>query len=130
MAKKFVMALGVIFVVIGLLGFVNDPVLGLFEVDVVHNLVHLVSGILAFLFAAKGEMMAKKFARIFGVVYGLVAVLGLVLPGETLLGLLEVNFADDLLHVAIAALFLYVGFGVKSGMVDKGIGMEEKEGMM
>ena len=130
MAKKFVMALGVIFVVIGLLGFVNDPVLGLFEVDVVHNLVHLVSGILAFRFAAKGEMMAKKFARIFGVVYGLVAVLGLVLPGETLLGLLEVNFADDLLHVAIAALFLYVGFGVKSGMVDKGIGMEEKEGMM
>lgn len=111
MAKKLVMALGVIFVVVGLLGFVNDPVVGLFEVDAVHNVVHLLSGVLALVFAAKGEMMAKKFAQVFGVVYGLVAVLGLILPGEKLLGILEVNLADDLLHVVIALAFLYVGFG-------------------
>ena len=113
MAKKLVMTLGVVFIVVGLLGLVNDPILGIFEVDLVHNLVHLASGVLAVIFAGKGEMMAKKLAQVFGVVYALVAVLGLVLPGEKVLGLIQANFADDLLHVALAAIFLYAGFGVK-----------------
>lgn len=115
MAKKVVMTLGVVFVLVGLLGFVNDPVLGLFEVDLWHNLVHLLSGVLALVFAMKGEEGAKMFAKVFGVVYTLVAVLGLLLPGDMLLGLIEVNLADDLLHVLLALVFLYVGFAKGKG---------------
>src|SRR3989338_8127499 len=131
MAKKLVMTLGVVFIVVGLLGLVNDPILGIFEVDLVHNLVHIASGVLAVIFAGKGEMMAKKFAQVFGVVYALVAVLGLVLPGEKVLGLIQANFADDLLHVALAAIFLYAGFGMKGDMMmKKDMGMGEKKDMM
>jgi len=131
MAKKLVMILGVVFILVGLLGFVMDPILGIFQVDLVHNLVHLASGVLAVIFAGKGEMMAKKFAQVFGVVYALVAVFGLVLPGEKVLGLIEANLADDILHVVLAAVFLYAGFGLKGDMtVKKDMGMGENKDMM
>jgi hypothetical protein len=112
MAKKLVMLLGVVFVLVGLLGFVNNPVLGLFAVDTLHNIVHLLSGVLALFFAAKGEDAAKSFAKVFGVVYALVALLGLLIPGESIFGLLTVNLADDMLHVVLALVFLWIGFGM------------------
>ena len=111
MAKKIVMVLGVIFILIGVLGFVNNPILGLFHVDVVHNLIHLVSGALAVFFAMKGEMQAKKFAKVFAVVYGLVAVLGFITPGDMILGFLTANMHDDVLHVVLALVFAWVGWG-------------------
>lgn len=111
MVKKATMVLGVVFVLIGLLGFVNNPVLGLFAVDTWHNLIHLLSGVLALFFASKGEMQAKGFCKVFGIVYGLVAVLGLLWPNDQLLGFLTVNTADDILHVILAVVFLWLGFG-------------------
>lgn len=103
------MILGVVFVIVGLLGFVNHPVLGIFEVNTLHNLIHLVSGILAIYFANKGEAPAKTFAKVFGVIYLLVAVLGFALSGN-ILGLFMVNTADNLLHVVLGAVFLALGF--------------------
>ena len=115
MAKKAAMTLGVVFILVGLLGFVNNPILGLFAVDTLHNLIHLVTGIAAVAMASKGEAMAKKWAQVFGVIYALVAVLGLVFAsgGGKLLGLIEVNTADHVLHVVLSLVILYVGFGMK-----------------
>jgi hypothetical protein len=111
MAKTIVMVLGVVFVLVGVLGFFNDPVLGIFEVDMVHNIVHLASGLLALFAASMGESSARTFAKIFGVVYALVAILGLVMgTDDKLLGLMEINSADNWLHVALALVFLLVGF--------------------
>lgn len=110
MAQMISYILGAVFVVIGLLGFVNDPVLGIFEVDMVHNLVHLVSGLVLLGLGYAGAGMARTGAKIFGVVYAVVAVWGLVVPGEMLLNIMQVNFADDILHVVIAAALLYAGF--------------------
>ncbi len=107
------MVLGVVFVAIGLLGFVNDPVLGLFEVDTLHNVIHLVAGLLALGAVGMGEAMMRLYARVFGMVYGLVAVLGFLMPGDMILGLFEANMADAYLHVVLAAVLLYVGFGMK-----------------
>ena len=49
LAKVF----GVVFVLVGILGFVpgitsGGHLLGIFEVDTTHNIIHLISGILAF----------------------------------------------------------------------------------
>jgi hypothetical protein len=46
-----------------------------------------------------------------------VAVLGLVFAsgGGKLFGLMEVNMADHILHVVLALVILYVGFGMKEG---------------
>ena len=112
-AKKLVQLLGVVFVLVGILGFFNDPILGYFEVDLMHNLVHLASGVLALIFAGMGSKQAKSFAKVFGVVYLLVAVLGFMGGGDKVLGLIEANQADHYLHVALAVVFLIVGFGAK-----------------
>lgn len=115
MAKTIVLVLGVVFVLVGILGFFNDPVLGIFEVDMVHNIVHLASGVLALLAVSMGEPSAKTFAKIFGLVYALVAILGLVMgTDEKLLGLMEINSADNWLHVLLALVFLFAGFSKSS----------------
>lgn len=120
MATKVVKILGWVFILIGILGFVpgitsDGLLLGIFEVDAIHNIVHLLSGILAVLFAKKGEAGAKTFAKVFGIVYGLVAILGFF--QDDVLGLIPVNGADNILHVILAVVFLYVGFaGGKKAM--------------
>lgn len=108
--KTFLTLLGIVFVALGLLGFVSDPVLGIFAVDALHNGVHIVSGLLALAAVGAGSQMMRLYARVFGVVYGVMGVVGFIMPGDMVLGLLEANLADDLLHVALAALLLYFGW--------------------
>lgn len=110
MTKNLLYVLGVVFVLIGLLGFVNDPVLGLFEVNVLHNLIHLVSGILLLVYAGKSS--AKTLALVLGIVYALVTVLGFLM--DNILGILPVNMADNLLHLVLAAVLLVVGLSNRS----------------
>ncbi len=113
MLKNVLYVLGVVFILIGLLGFFNNPILGIFAVDTVHNVVHLLSGILALVFAGKPSQ-AKMFAIVFGIVYGLVAILGLLMGEGKVLGLITVNAADNYLHILLAVVLLVVGF-MKSG---------------
>lgn len=109
MAKTIMYIAGAVFIVIGLLGFVNNPILGIFQVDALHNIVHLASGILAFVFASQGESQARKFALILGVVYALVTILGFLTGDGKILGLITVNGADNWLHLVLAVVFLIVG---------------------
>lgn len=110
MVKTVTWILGIILVAVGALGFVNNPVLGLFEVDTIHNIVHLLSGIIAIGAAVSGESYARLYLIIFGLVYGAVAVIGFTMNGS-ILGLFTVNQADNYLHTAIALVSLAVGFG-------------------
>jgi hypothetical protein len=112
--KKVAWVFGIVFVLIGLLGFVpalnpGGLLLGIFQVNAFHNLVHIVSGIAAIAAAMGGVYYAKLYFKVFGVVYGLVTVLGF-LTGNGLFGLIPVNMADNLLHLVIAASSLYLGF--------------------
>jgi hypothetical protein len=84
-----------------------SPLLGLFEVDMVHNIIHLASGALTLFAASQGIGAMRTWGRLFGAVYLLVAILGFVDP--TLFGLMPVNMPDNILHVGLAAVFLYVG---------------------
>ncbi len=106
--KNIMYVIGVVFVLLGLLGFVNDPILGIFEVDTVHNLIHLATGILALIFTAQGEAQGRKFFLIFGVVYALVTILGF-LGGDSVLGITVVNGADNVLHLLVTVVFLVIG---------------------
>jgi len=110
MAKTVLYVVGAVLVVVGILGFFNDPVLGIFEVDGMHNLVHIVTGLVLLWGGYAGGSQARSVAIVLGLIYALVAVLGLVLPGDTVLGIIESNLADDLLHVVLAVVLLYVGF--------------------
>ena len=109
-ARLAAIVLGIVFVVVGLLGFVNNPVLGLFAVDPVHNIVHLVSGIvlLAGAYSSLGSGMALK---IIGVIYAIVAILGFF-SGDSFFGIMVNNDADKWLHVVLAVVILAAGFGL------------------
>jgi len=112
-AKLAAIILGIVFVAVGLLGFVNNPVLGLFAVDPIHNLIHIVSGVvlLAGAYSSLGSTLAL---RIIGIVYALVAILGffLVDTNGMLLGIFMVNEADKWLHVVLAVVILAAGFAL------------------
>lgn len=118
MAKTFVTVLGVVFVLAGVAGFI-DPlspdgeVFGLFfvgEPGTLHNLIHLLSGVVALAAVSTGEAAARMYAQVFGVVYALVTILGFIVGEGEILGIVPVNQADNVLHLAIAAGLLYFGF--------------------
>jgi hypothetical protein len=87
--------------------------LGLFDVNPAHNFVHLATGIVAIIAGVSGEKASRIFFQIFGVIYGLVAVLGFYYGDQPLLGIVANNSADSVLHVVIAIVALYLGFGMK-----------------
>lgn len=110
MAKMILYVLGVVLTAVGVLGFFNNPVLGYFDVNMVHNVIHVVTGLVFLWAAALSPAHVRMVAKVFGVVYALVAVLGLVMGEGLLLGLIEVNTADNYLHVLLALVLLYAGF--------------------
>jgi hypothetical protein len=79
----------------------GDGFLG-FEVNAWHNIVHVLSGIVL-LAAFRRRGPAKAVALAFGLVYGLVAIIGLI-DGNDVLGIIPVNAADNILHIALSAL--------------------------
>lgn len=109
MTKNILYVLGAVFIVLGVLGFVNHPILGIFEVNTMHNLIHLVSGILAFVFASKGETEARTFSLVLGVIYLLITVLGFIQGNGQLLGIVAINNADNFLHLIFAVVLLGLG---------------------
>jgi len=97
---------GSIFVLVGLAGFAvtgfgslvgNVGVLGVFSVNPLHNVAHLVIGLL-WLGSAANADSARAAAQVFGVVYLLLSILGFFAVGAAL-NTLALNTADNLLHV-------------------------------
>jgi hypothetical protein len=78
-----------------------------FEVNAIHNLIHLASG-LVLLAASRKRASARAVALGFGLVYGVVAIIGLI-DGSDVLGLIPINSADNVLHIALAALGIIAG---------------------
>lgn len=109
MPKIVVNLFGVILIVIGLLGFYNDPVLGYFDTNAEHNWVHIVSGILALIFANSWSTGARTFGIIFGIAYGLIAAWGFMIGSGSIMGI-AIDQADNWLHLILALVFLIAGF--------------------
>jgi hypothetical protein len=114
MAKTFAMLLGAVLLLVGILGYVLNPtgglLLGIFAVNGPHNAIHVLSGIAGLAAAFMG--WSRLFCQLFGVIYLLVGLLGLVATDGSgmLLGLIHNNTADTFLHLAIGAAASYVGF--------------------
>jgi hypothetical protein len=115
MIKAIATVFGVVFLLVGILGFIpgitdNGHLLGIFHVNTAHNIVHLLSGSAALIAASMGLRPAQNYFRIFGIVYGLVAALGFFNGDQPIFGLIANNTADTWLHVAIALVSLILGF--------------------
>lgn len=119
------LAVGAVFLLVGVLGFVpgvtsdfdqltfaghesNAALLGIFNVSILHNVVHL-------LFGVAGVAMARMVsgARAFliggGVIYLVLFLYGLVIDHDSTANFVPVNAADNWLHLALAVAMIGLG---------------------
>jgi len=62
-----------------------------------------------------GAGPSRTFFRIFGIVYALVAALGFYYGDQPILGIISNNTPDIWLHIVLAVVMLYLGFGASGG---------------
>lgn len=118
MAKTVCKILGIVLLLVGVCGFAKHDLLGA-HLSSAHNLVHIVSGLIALYFGFAGTLSgAKMFALVFGLVYLALGVLGLAL-GEgadrewSVAGLLLLGRVDHFIHVLLGIVFLAGGLFTK-----------------
>ena len=102
MIKKWSMLFGIVFVIVGILGFISNPIVSsinvnaLFRTDLLHNIIHLLVGVVL-LFASKSASASAMWLKIWGIVYLVLFIDGLVqvhVNGDKLLGIVTANPAD------------------------------------
>jgi hypothetical protein len=113
-ARLYAMVVGVVLVAAGVIGFfyessftsdasVRGSVFGLLDVNGWHNVVHIATGLLGIL-AARKLATARTYCLIFGIVYLVVCIWGFVVGNDgSVLGIVPVNNADNVLHLLLAA---------------------------
>lgn len=119
MLKAIAVIFGLAFISAGILGFLpefvtHNKLLGIFEINPLHNIIHIVTGVIALLCGFSSRNAAKGFFIIFGLVYAAVAALGFYQGEGVLLNLIAVNNADNWLHASIAVVSLYFGIFFKN----------------
>lgn len=137
MLKTMALIFGVVFILVGAAGFIPSLVyqpitphegtlsmhqgsgnlLGLFPVNLLHNIVHLLFGIIG-LAASRSEGGARGYFKFLFVAYALLAILGLIPAAQTLFGLVPLHGNDVWLHLVLALAGLYFGFIHKERAAD------------
>ena len=110
---------GAVYLLVGLLGFAvtggvgfiateGGLLLGIFEVNALHNIAHLLIGAALLIAGLANVRAAKGVNTTVGAVYLLLGVVGFFLVG-TAANILALNVADHFLHLASAVVLLGVG---------------------
>ena len=128
LVQKVAMVFGVGFLVATIAGFVAtgmsnmDPnpetaprALGMFPVNVLHNIVHLLFAIWG-LAASRSFGASRAYCRIAGVIYLVLFALGFVAP--TGFGFIPLGGTDPWLHLVLGAPLAYFGFTAREGAAD------------
>jgi hypothetical protein len=129
--RTFAITAGVIYLLVGILGFVPGAVaappadapnmavhhnygylLGLFPVNTPHNLVHLLIGVWG-IASYKTWGAAKSFAAGLAILYALLAVAGIIPGLNTTFGLIPLWGHDIWLHALTALVAGYFAWGVR-----------------
>lgn len=115
--QKASMVVGAVFLLVGILGFVpgitanHDQLglaghhseallLGLFQVSVLHNIVHLLFGVAGILMSRANEQ-AKNYLLYGGVIYLILWLYGLIIGHDTPANFVPVNTANNWLHFVL-----------------------------
>lgn len=114
MAKTYTLILGAVLLLIGIMGYVKGgtEMYG-FGLTPTHNLIHVLTGAAAIASALAGMKFTRWFCLLFGAIYGLVAIAGF-LNVPTIVQMLNLTMADNILHLVVALSALYVGYTDKA----------------
>ncbi|WP_426004570.1 DUF4383 domain-containing protein [Paenarthrobacter sp. NyZ202] len=119
------MGVGIVFLLVGILGFIpgittnygamtfaghesGAMLLGVFQVSILHNIVHLLFGV-AGLAMARNARMARLFLLGGGAVYVVLWIYGLVINQETGANFVPFNTADNWLHLILGVAMIGLG---------------------
>lgn len=121
MLRIMAIIFGIAFIFGGVAGFLptfmHDGLLfGFFEVNFMHNVFHIASGVIAIM-CATSYKYSRLYFQIFGVVYGIIAIVGFIRNGDFSFMMMHMNMADNILHTVIAIVALYLGFSAKKNPV-------------
>ena len=128
--QKTSVAAGVVFILVGIAGFIpglthsaehiqaagagSEALLfGVFQVSVLHNIVHFAFGI-AGLAAAVTASASRMFLVIGGLIYLVLWIYGLIAVGNDALNFLPLNAADNWLHLGLAIGMVALGIFMPS----------------
>lgn len=123
--QKASLIAGIVFLVVGLAGFIpgitsnydqlsfaghgsGALLLGVFQVSVLHNLVHLLYGVAGLAFA-KSRIGSRNYLIIGGIVYAVIWLYGLFFSGDHPANFVPVNSADNWLHLFLAVAMILLG---------------------
>src|SRR3712207_6735776 len=126
--RTFALLFGVVFLLVGVAGFIpgitTDPhpghpplkvaanyglVMGLFAVNILHNIVHILFGLWGLL-SYKSLGAAKGYAKGVAIIYAVLAVAGLIPNLDTMFGLVPLYGNDIWLHALLALVAAYFGW--------------------
>lgn len=119
------LVLGVVFLVVGILGFIpgittdydtmqfaghesEAKLLGVFQVSILHNIVHLLFGVLGVLMS-RTAALARVFLIGGGLVYAVLWLYGLIVNETSDANFVPFNDADDWLHLGLAVAMILLG---------------------
>lgn len=119
------LVVGAVFLLVGILGFIpgvtsdydqlsgaghhsEAMLLGIFQVSILHNIVHLLFGVLG-LAAARAVATARSFLIIGGGIYLVLWVYGLIIDKDSGANFVPVNSADDWLHFVLGVGMIALG---------------------
>ena len=117
---------GAVYILVGLLGFAvtggvgfiateGGLLLGIFEVNPLHNIAHLLIGAALLIAGIVSARAAKIVNVVVGATYLLLGIVGFFLVG-TALNILALNTFDHFLHLASAIVLLGVGLAAERGV--------------
>lgn len=123
--QKTSLIVGIIFLIVGIAGFIpglthsmehmegagagsEAMLFGLFQVSILHNVVHLLFGLAGVAAAARAKT-SRQFLIWGGVIYLVLFILGLFLVGAPQANFIPVNTADNWLHLVLAVGMIALG---------------------
>jgi hypothetical protein len=134
--QKAALAVGIVFLAVGVLGFIpgitrnynalaiyshhsDALLLGIFQVSILHNIVHLLFGI-AGLVLARTVSGARNYLVWGGAIYLVLFVYGLIVGQRSAANFIPVNTADDFLHLVLGVGMIALGLALtrRRGVVD------------
>lgn len=134
--QKAALATGAVFLLVGVLGFIpgittnydqltfaghhsDAALLGIFNVSVLHNLVHLAFGV-AGIALARTFKSARNYLVVGGGVYLVLFVYGLVIDHDSSANFVPVNDGDNWLHLALSIAMIALGVALGRTREDTG----------
>lgn len=115
MAKTLSVILGIVFVVLSLVAFIQNGFIGstgFFMTGAAYNIVYLIFGVVLLIASGAGEAPSSLWLKIIGIIEVLLFIDGLFQP-NALIGFISANGSDMWLNLVLGVILLIGGYSMK-----------------